>query len=140
MQENWKQYSRGFLRDWAEGERDDDPTKSYPFPVPPVRDLTSNVNSVQTDEKSTLAVNPADQHQQTTDESSTVSSHSNGASNASVRPSLWKLAKVLVAKPPIATSNEVKDARFKLQGSKMLSSSVSIVICLWSNFEICIRM
>ena len=27
--------------DWADGEKDDDPTKSYPFPVPRIRDLSS---------------------------------------------------------------------------------------------------
>ena len=37
LQSNWRQRSRGFLRDWAEGEPDDDPTKNYPFPIPRVR-------------------------------------------------------------------------------------------------------
>jgi len=37
LQSNWKQRSKGFLQDWAEGEPDDDPTKNYPFPIPRVR-------------------------------------------------------------------------------------------------------
>ncbi|XP_065902044.1 mucolipin-3-like isoform X2 [Dysidea avara] len=37
LSKNWKQHSRGFLRDWAEGEPDDDPTKNYPFPIPRIR-------------------------------------------------------------------------------------------------------
>ncbi|XP_065902052.1 mucolipin-3-like [Dysidea avara] len=37
LSSNWRQRSRGFLRDWAEGEPDDDPTKNYPFPIPRVR-------------------------------------------------------------------------------------------------------
>ena len=128
LQENWKQYSRGFLRDWAEGGRDDDPTANYPFPVPPICDPVASTDSIQTDKNSTLTVNPADQHPLTTNENSSASSHHNDTSNTPrpVRPSLWQLAKVLVAKPPVATSNEVNDARYKLQGSRMLSSSVSI--------------
>ena len=37
LQSNWRQRSKGFLLDWAEGEPDDDPTKNYPFPIPRVR-------------------------------------------------------------------------------------------------------
>ena len=119
LYENWKQYSHGFLREWAEGDRDDDATINYPFPVPSVCDPIASTNSIQTNENSTLAVNPADQHPLTTDENSPpASSHHNDIINTPVRPSLWQLAKVLVAKPPAVTSNEVNDARYKLQGAE----------------------
>ena len=41
LQDNWKERSRGFLWDWADGEPDMDLTKSYPFPVPRICNLSS---------------------------------------------------------------------------------------------------
>ena len=41
LKNNWRNRSRGFLLDWAEGEPDNDLTKNYPFPVPRIRDLPS---------------------------------------------------------------------------------------------------
>ena len=41
LQNNWNERSRGFLWDWADGEPDLDLTKSYPFPVPRICNLSS---------------------------------------------------------------------------------------------------
>ena len=40
MKVKWRNRSRGFLWDWAEGGSNDDPNKKYPFPVPCTRDLS----------------------------------------------------------------------------------------------------
>ena len=87
LQENWKKYSRGFLRDWAEGKHDDDPFEYYPFPVPPVRDDTPS-----TDNKESL---PTDQQE---------------VGNISRPRRLWQLVKVLTASPPCATEEQIKGA------------------------------
>ena len=46
-QDNWRKRSRGFLRDWAEDEPEDDPSKNYPFPVPTIRTSTNNPCDVE---------------------------------------------------------------------------------------------
>ena len=45
LKNNWRNRSRGFLLDWAEGEPDNDLTKNYPFPVPRIRDLSSEFST-----------------------------------------------------------------------------------------------
>ena len=45
MKAHWRKRSRGFLWDWAEGEPDDELTKNYPFPVPRIRDLSSELRT-----------------------------------------------------------------------------------------------
>jgi len=47
FQDNWRQRSRGFLRDWAEDEPEDDPSKNYPFPVPPLRTNATMINNYE---------------------------------------------------------------------------------------------
>ena len=46
-QDNWRKRSRGFLRDWAEDEPEDDPSKNYPFPVPTIRKSTNSPCDVE---------------------------------------------------------------------------------------------
>ena len=45
LKDNWRERSRGFLWDWAEGEPEDDLTKNYPFPVPRIRDLSGELRT-----------------------------------------------------------------------------------------------
>lgn len=45
LQNNWKIRSRGFLWDWADKESEDDLTKNYPFPIPRIRELSSELTA-----------------------------------------------------------------------------------------------
>ena len=65
-QDNWKNRSRGFVQDWAEGEPDDDDeTKNNPFPFPQIRDIPDELNNstdVDTSNQTISISNPMDQN------------------------------------------------------------------------------
>ena len=106
--------------------QEDDPTKSYPFPVPRDRNPATNNDSflvAQEDESSGFAINTAQSQFITDDSPFSDDLHTNTSAHTNVT-SLTSLMKYQIAKPPIATRSEVKDARLKLREKYLLSMSV----------------
>ena len=92
IQDNWRKRSRGFLRDWAEDEPEDDPSKNYPFPVPTIRKSNST---------------PCD----VTDEIITDSSNK----EASTPPSSLTIPEISVSEPEytyVTTASPIRDNEY----------------------------
>ena len=120
--------------------RENDPTESYPFPVPPERNPATNADNIQesmdasskTDETKFVAdgiptiqiVGPSDEqpHSNTSPHRIVISPP---LSNR--RCSVLTTAKLQVAQPPAATTDEVNEARYRLRESFLLSYNVSIL-------------
>ncbi|XP_065902091.1 mucolipin-3-like isoform X2 [Dysidea avara] len=152
LSDNWRQRSRGFLRDWAEGEPDDDPTHSYPFPVPPIRQPIDNSSS-------SSSSSSTDSNSDYEDEIQNTSTYSNlspcvpnniylsldpqtsnmnagqgyqgllrkrsGSRAASTR-ARYSTIKSIIAEPPCANKEEIAKARFKLKPSNTSSSRLNM--------------
>jgi len=109
MQDDWRNRSRGFLRDWAEGEPDDDPTQSYPFPIPPLRKLVDDTAITISDDSTACKMVPVTELTAPSqdDHSSLVRSFTH---SLIPRPQI----RLQVADPPTASRSEVDEARLKL--------------------------
>ncbi|XP_065901987.1 mucolipin-3-like isoform X2 [Dysidea avara] len=117
LSDDWRKRSRGFLRDWAEGKPNDDPTQSYPFPIPPLRKPVDDTAIEISDDSSAHNMVPV--IELTTpnhdDHSAFVRSF-----NHSLSPRQIKLQ---VADPPKASRSEVDEARQRLAPTKVVDET-----------------